>query len=100
MADGPGTLSQESRGEGRRDDGALRVRRRAAARPQLDAGTHVPVSRGGADGVEEVGAGVLADDAYAESFFVSFVGTFLSGWNLSVVSDGCQASITLYKFFF
>ena len=46
---------------------------RAAAGPQLDAGADVPLPGGGADGVEKVGAGVLADDAYAESFFVSFV---------------------------
>ncbi len=73
MADGPGALAQAGRGEGRRTNGALRVRRGAAARPQLDAGADVPLPGRGADGVEKVGAGVLADDAYAESFFVSIV---------------------------
>ena len=77
MADGPGALAQAGRGEGRRAGAPLlRVRRRAAAGPQLDAGADVPLPGRGADGVEKVGAGVLADDAYAEPFFVSFVGNF------------------------
>ena len=74
MADRPGTLSPKSRGEGRRAGAPLlRVWGRAAAGPQLDAGADVPLPGRGADGVEKVGAGVLADDAYAESFFVSIV---------------------------
>ena len=61
--------------QGRERDNYARNHRACsdAARPFVNPGADVPVSRGGADGVEEVGAGVLADDAYAESFFVSIV---------------------------
>ena len=65
MADGPGALAQAGRSEGRRTNGALRVRRGTAAGPFVNAGADVPVPGRGADGVEKVGAGVAADDADA-----------------------------------
>ena len=74
MADGPGALSPKGRGEGRRAGAPLlRVWGRAAARPFVNPGADVPVPGRGAFAHAAVYQRVFADDAYAESFFVSIV---------------------------
>ena len=66
VADGPGTLAQASRREGRRAGAPIASTPRRRRPTEFDAGADVPLPGGGADGFEWC-AGVLADDARAES---------------------------------